>query len=73
MSLDFCCNIQMAGSEFGVKTWKALVPTSRRAPRQPGMALCVYIYDYIICPITFGPLKMKGLCIKIVVIPKHFM
>ncbi len=35
--------------------------------------VCVYIYDYIICPITFGPLKMKGLCIKIVVIPKHFM
>ncbi len=22
MSLDFCCDIQMVGSEFGVKTWK---------------------------------------------------
>jgi len=22
MSLDFCCDIQMEGSEFGVKTWK---------------------------------------------------
>ncbi len=22
MSLDFCCNIQMVGSQFGVKTWK---------------------------------------------------
>ncbi len=25
MSLDFCCDIQMAGSEFGVKTLKAWI------------------------------------------------
>ncbi len=24
-SLDFCCNIQMVGSEFGVKNMKAMV------------------------------------------------
>ncbi len=26
-----------------------------------------------ICPITFEPLKMGGLCIKMVLIPKHFV
>ncbi len=32
--------------------------------------LCMIIF---ICPITFESLKMGGLCIKMVVIPKHFM
>ncbi len=27
MSLDFCCDIQMVGSEFGVKNMKALKPS----------------------------------------------
>ncbi len=30
------------------------------------------LFDYI-CPITFEPLKMGGLCIKMVVIPKDFV
>ncbi len=25
MSLDFCCNIQMVGSEFGIKNMKAWI------------------------------------------------
>ncbi len=31
MSLDFCCNIQMVGSEFGVKNMKAWIAVSQYA------------------------------------------
>ncbi len=46
MSLDFCCYIQMIGSEFGVKNMKAVVSTVQAG----GGGLMVWgVFSWHIC------------------------
>ncbi len=49
MSLDFCCNIQMEGTEFGVKNMKAWISTVQAG----GGAMVWGIFSWH----TLGPLE----------------
>ncbi len=49
MSLDFCCNIQMVGSEFGVKNMKACLVSTVQAPGGGVMVWGIFSWQ------TLGP------------------